>query len=227
MKILGIETSTFAGSVALIENDKLLGEHLFNIGPKHNELLVPSIDFLLNSAGIEKEELSGIAVVTGPGSFTSLRVGVSTAKALSYSLGIKIVGISSLEVLAYNFFGSDQQICPIIDAKKNQVFYALYKNLKSIEELQKESLINPKELCKSINRETIFVGNGVEIYKNLILEMIGEMASFPPSSFHIGRASNCAILGREKLLNNTEDDCFNLLPLYLRKSEAELKKSGE
>ena len=227
MKILGIETSTFSGSVALLIENNLLGEYTLNIGPMHNETLVPSIDNLLKNTGIKKEELDGVAVSVGPGSFTSLRVGVSTAKAFAYSLNIKIVGISSLDILAYSLFGCEFQICPIIDAKKKQLFYAFYENHDNFEVKSKESLAEPHDIFNSIQKETIFIGNGVEVYKDLIIDELGDKAKFPPSIFHIGRASCCAVLGREKFLNDFEDNCFNLAPLYLRKSEAELKHKGK
>ena len=224
MKILGIETSTFAGSVALLDDYKLLGEYTFNIGPKHNEKLVPSIDYLLSDLQVDKKELDAIAVTVGPGSFTSLRVGVSTAKALSYSLNIKVVGVSSLEVLAYPLFGCEFQICTIIDAKKKQLFSGLYKNSYKLQTIKDESLVYPDELFESIKEKTVFVGNGAEVYKDQIIDSLGDKAVFPGSVFNVSRASSCVLLGKEKLLNGIEDDCINLSPIYMRKSEAELKR---
>ena len=121
MKILGIETSTYSGSIALADGDALTGEYFFNAGPSHTEKLVPSIDMLLSDCGVAKPDLEGIAVSLGPGSFTSLRVGISSAKALAYALKIPVTGVSSLEVLAYNALLSERTIVPVIDARKGQL----------------------------------------------------------------------------------------------------------
>ena len=100
MKILGIETSTFSGSVSISDDDALLCEYVFNTGPRHNEVLVPTVRRLLSDCGLGKNDLDAVCVSTGPGSFTSLRIGVSTAKALCYSLGADLAGVPSLEILA-------------------------------------------------------------------------------------------------------------------------------
>ncbi|MYI73088.1 MAG: tRNA (adenosine(37)-N6)-threonylcarbamoyltransferase complex dimerization subunit type 1 TsaB, partial [Candidatus Dadabacteria bacterium] len=102
MKILGIETSTFWGSVSVCDDDTILCEYVFNTGPRHNEVLIPTIERLLSDCGLGKDDLEAVCVSVGPGSFTSLRIGVSTAKTLCYSLGTDLAGIPSLEILASN-----------------------------------------------------------------------------------------------------------------------------
>lgn len=223
MKILGIETSTFAGSIAIVENKILLGEYTLNTGPRHNEKLIPSIDNLLSDTGIKKEELDAIAVSVGPGSFTSLRVGISTAKALSYALDTDIIGVSSLEIIASNLYCCEYQICPVIDAKKKQLFYGFYRHDGRLTNTVEDGVINPEELCKIINEKTVFLGNGVELYGEMIKGILNDNAVFAPSVFNVGRASNCAVIAGEKKRENESEDCFSLKPKYLRKSEAELK----
>lgn len=224
MLILGIETATFAGSIALLKDDLILSEYNFNFGPKHNEKLVPSIKWLLKDAGIKKEELFGVVVTAGPGSFTSLRVGISTAKALAYSLNIKIASVSSLEVLSMNIFGTEKQICPLINSKKNEIYYGFFKNKCELQRTSGDSFASPEGLCEKINEETIFLGDGAIKYKDLLSEKLNDKAVFTPSNFNTAKASNCAILGREKFLRDDFDDYTTLVPNYLRKSEAEIKR---
>ena len=143
---------------------------------------------------------------------------------ISVGANIKVVGVSSLEVLAYSLFGCESQICTIIDAKKKQLFYGLYKNSYELQTIKEETLVDPDELFESINEKTVFVGNGAEVYKDQIIDSLGDKAVFPGSVFNVSRASSCVLLGKEKLLNGIEDDCINLSPIYMRKSEAELKR---
>lgn len=223
MIILGIETSTFAGSVALIKDDNLLCEYNFNIGAKHNEIVLPSIIRLLKDSGIEKEELYGISVSAGPGSFTSLRVGISTAKALAYSLGIKLTSVSSLEILASNIFRTELQICPIINAKKGEVYYGFFNNNNRLIRLTPDSFASPDYFCEVIKDKTVFLGEGILEYKEILETKLGEKALFAPLNFNTARASSCALLGRERFLKNEFEDSATFAPNYLRKSEAEIK----
>ncbi len=223
MLILGIETSTFAGSLALIKDDFTLCEYNFNFGPKHNEKVVPAIKWLLKEANVKKEDLYGVSVASGPGSFTSLRVGISTAKALAFSLGIKLTSVSSLEVLASNIVATEYQICPIINAKKNEVYYAFFNNKDELGRIGDDSFISPEGLCEKIKEKTVFLGDGLIEYEELIKERLGSDALFAPSNLNTARASHCALLGRDKFLRNEFDDFTTLVPNYLRKSEAEIK----
>ena len=122
MKLIGIDTSSHLGSVSVVEDRRLLGECLLNLGPMHSENITSSIDWLLKTLDIKRDELQGVAVSIGPGSFTSLRVGVVTAKSLAYALGLKIIGVSSLEALASNVPCTDKKICTLIDAKRKEVY---------------------------------------------------------------------------------------------------------
>ncbi|MGH7885621.1 MAG: tRNA (adenosine(37)-N6)-threonylcarbamoyltransferase complex dimerization subunit type 1 TsaB [Thermodesulfobacteriota bacterium] len=223
MIILGIETSTFAGSLALIRDDSLLCEYSFNVGARHNEIVLPSIKRLLEDAGIEKEEIYGISVSAGPGSFTSLRVGISTAKALAFSLGIKLTSVSSLEILASNIFSTEHQICPVINAKKNEVYYGFFNNYDKLIRLTPDSFASPDYLCEIIKDKTVFLGEGALEYKGLLETKLGEKALFVPPNFNTAKASSCALLGRKRFLKNEFENSAAFAPNYLRKSEAEIK----
>jgi tRNA threonylcarbamoyladenosine biosynthesis protein TsaB len=226
MTILGIETSTHSGSVSLIEGDKILGEFFLNLGPAHSEKLLPMIDWLLGEVGIEKKRIDGISVSVGPGSFTALRIGISTVKGLAFSLGIPVVGVSSLEVLAMNLFTSSV-ICSIIDARKKEVFAAFFKFFEGrLVRVSNDILISPVGLSKMISESTIFIGDGVIPYRDFLMDALGEFALFCPLNLNFPRASSCALIGAQRLKDGREDDLSTLVPLYLRKAEADIIRQG-
>lgn len=224
MKIVGIDTSSYSGSVSIIENKKLLGECLFNIGPRHSENIVASIDWLLNTLNIKRNELDAVAVSIGPGSFTSLRVGVTVAKSLAYTLKLEIIGVSSLEILAANIPITDKKICALIDAKRGEVYSALFEfNDGRIEQIRDNRIQKIEELCNDINEKTIFVGDAVSIYGDVLNSSLDELAIIVGEPFNLPRSSNCALLGFNKLKDGIKDDPFELVPDYLRKSDAEVE----
>ena len=232
MKILAIETSTYAGSIAVLENERILGEYYFDIGPAHTEKLVPSIDWLLSELAIDKSDLTAIAVSLGPGSFTSLRVGISTAKGLCYSLGIPLVGVSSLKALAMNLLFSPYNICPLIDARKGEVFVALFRSNRGIlERLLEDVVVSPEELVNLINDNTIFLGDGSLLYKDYLEDNLSHDIMFSPVNINFPRASNLVLSEIGKFKEDRDNsylcnEIMNLAPHYLRKSEAEISKEG-
>jgi len=230
MKILAIETSTYAGSIAVVVDGAILGEYYFNIGPVHTEKLIPSIDWLLSELGMVKSDLSGVAVSLGPGSFTSLRVGISTAKGICYSLGIPLVGVSSLKALAMNLPFASYNICPVIDARKGEVFASLFRSHNGeLERIMEDIVISPEGLVEIIKDNTIFVGDGALLYKDYLEDNLGSGIMFSPINTNFPRASNLALseIGKFKEGRDNKyiyDEIMNLTPHYLRKSEAEISK---
>jgi len=230
MKILAIETSTYAGSIAVVVDGAILGEYYFNIGPVHTEKLIPSIDWLLSELGMVKSDLSGVAVSLGPGSFTSLRVGISTAKGICYSLGIPLVGVSSLKALAMNLPFASYNICPVIDARKGEVFASLFRSHNGeLERIMEDIVISPEGLVEIIKDNTIFVGDGALLYKDYLEDNLGSGIMFSPINTNFPRASNLALseIGKFKEDRDNKyiyDEIMNLTPHYLRKSEAEISK---
>ncbi len=218
MKILGIETATHARSVAFIDTDRIVGEFILNLASLGSEKLIPMIDWLLGGIGIEKKEIEGVAVSIGPGSFTGLRVGLSTAKGLAFSLGIPLVGVSSLETLAMNIF-TNFSICSIIDARKKEVFAAFFKFSEGeIVRTSDDIMISPQGLCEMIREKTVFVGDGAALYRSLFLNALGELAFFCPLILNFPSASNSALIGARKLREGWRDDLSSLAPRYLRKA---------
>ncbi len=219
MKVLGIETSTFSGSVSVSDDETLLCEYVFNTGPRHNEVLIPTIERLLSDCGLGKNDLDAVCVSTGPGSFTSLRIGVSTAKTLCYCLGADLAGVPSLEILASNAFWCGDDVCAMIDAGRGEIFFSFYDP--EIEEMTPAEIATPESVCAGVRRKTVFVGSGAILHANLIRDSIGERAVFLPANLNTPRASGCALLGRKKILSGQKDDPFTLIPFYLRRSAAE------
>ncbi len=219
MKILGIETTTFSGSVALVEEGRVLGEFFLSVGPRHSEKVLPLIKELFSGLGIKLDEVEAIAVSKGPGSFTSLRVGVTTAKSLAFSLGVPIVSVSSLEVLAMGFAFTSYVICPVIDARKGEVFSAFFKlSGSNLKRLSDDILISPEGLSEIVQEKTIFAGDGAILYSNILRKKGGRRAVFPPFNFNFLRASNCALLGGDKLREKGEDNLADLSPHYIRRA---------
>ena len=219
MKILGIETSTFSGSVSISDDDTLLCEYVFNTGPRHNEVLIPTVERLLSDCGIGKDDLDAVCVSTGPGSFTSLRIGVSTAKALCYSLGADLAGVPSLEILASNALWSGTDVCAMTDAGRGEIFFSFYAS--EGEEITKAKIATPESVCAGIREKTVFVGSAAMLHEELIRETLGKNAVFLPGNLNTPRASGCALLGRKRILSGQKDDPFTLTPFYLRRSAAE------
>jgi tRNA threonylcarbamoyladenosine biosynthesis protein TsaB len=230
MRILAIETSMYSGSIAVSDGGEILGEYYLNMGPSHSERLVPSIDRLLGELDMDKKALGGVAVSLGPGSFTALRVGISTAKGIAYSLGIPVAGVSSLELLAMNSPFSSFQICTALDARKGELFAAIFRTDEGrAVRITEDMIITPAALAEIIKEKTIFIGEGALLYRDFLEHnKLGglESALFCPPYLNYPRASALAFYGFNRLKAGQEDDALLLAPVYLRKPDAELSIKG-
>ncbi len=226
MKILAVETSTKAGSIALIEDEELLREYLLNMEATHSERLLPIIERLLAESKLSPKEVEGFAVSLGPGSFTGLRVGISTVKGLAFATQRPIVGIPTLDGLAYNLIFTSFLICPILDAKKKEVYAALYKGDQKggLKKLTSDLVLPPLELLKHIQKRVVFLGEGIKIYRQLFEEKLGKLALFAPLHLNVPRAASIAQLSLPKFLKGDTLEPEDLCPLYVRPSEAEMKR---
>lgn len=227
MRVLGIETSTGVEGVAVVERGRLLGEWTLNLPQSHSIRLLPSIDGLLRALGMGIEEVDGIAVSIGPGSFTGLRIGLSTAKGLSMSLGKPLLGVPTLKALALPFSSWPYLLCPLIDARRGELYVALYRSRgDELDEVLSPQVLPPEEVVERLRGEgALLVGDGALLYKDLFLKELGDRAYFPPPPLHHPRASAVAFLGEGRLLRGERDDLLTLTPLYVRPSDAELKSS--
>ena len=223
MIVLGIETSSTCGSVAVVQDRKVLGELFFNTGRKHSTKIVPSITNLLSTVGLDKADLEGIAVTSGPGSYTSLRIGISIAKGLAYSLDIPLIGISTLQCVAFNSIISPHLICSLIDARKGELYSALFRyNTGELERISEDQIVSIDYLCQAIDEKTVLIGDGLYLYKSTFVDRINGLVLFAPEHLCYGRASSCAILGIDNFKKAKRDEVNTLVPKYIRQADADL-----
>jgi len=228
MKVIAVDTSTSSGSVALLEGDLVVAEWSLQSAQTHNRRLLKSIDFLLQQAGWALTDADGFAVATGPGSFTGLRIGVSTVKTLAWSLKKPYAGISSLDALAAPLRFAQLPVCPVLDARKKEVYFAFYRsNQRGLPALQGSYCVSkPDRLIEYIKQPTIICGDGWLLYRNLLREGLGELAVELPAPYHTIRAANVGALAMRKLLAGEAEDPMTSIPRYVRPSEAELHKQS-
>ncbi|HHT69633.1 MAG TPA: tRNA (adenosine(37)-N6)-threonylcarbamoyltransferase complex dimerization subunit type 1 TsaB [Firmicutes bacterium] len=221
MNVLGIDTSTVTGGVALLSDDRLVGESVLNIRTTHSERLLPALERLLADAGITVKELDLLSVVTGPGSFTGLRIGVGTAKGLSYALGVPIVGVTTLEGYGWQFKFFPGIVVAMVDARRENVFWQAFREGIALVDPSYGSHQSVLDWCSCSKRseeQFLFVGDGAINYG----EQIRASQSVPPSQ-NLLRPSAVAHLGYTRYLQGEHSDAFSLNPTYMRQTEAERK----
>jgi tRNA threonylcarbamoyladenosine biosynthesis protein TsaB len=219
MPILGIETSTPAGSIALLTEQDKAGEYVFNFRQTYTSKLMPAIDEILKSASLNARDLTGISVSSGPGSFTGLRIGVATAKGLAQGLDIPVVGIPTLDGLAFNLFPCRDLICTILDARREELYCTFYR---AGQRLGEYMVCPPPTLLKTIKSKVIFVGDGIETYGDLIKKKLGQKAVFAPEEKRLPTALSIAKLGLRALERKKDGELLTLKPIYIRPSDAEV-----
>ncbi|MFZ2446427.1 MAG: tRNA (adenosine(37)-N6)-threonylcarbamoyltransferase complex dimerization subunit type 1 TsaB [Syntrophobacteraceae bacterium] len=225
MKILAVDTSTTSGSLALLEDETIIAEWTVRSAQTHNRRLLKSIDLLLCEAGWNIEAIDGYAVVSGPGSFTGLRIGMTTLKVLAWTRGKLYAAIPSLDALAQPFSFSDRPVCAMLDARKKEIFCALYQPDRKggLRVIMPYTVISPSALADKIDREVIFCGDAWPLYKNQIKRKLGAMAVGAPPSFHLIRAGFVGELARRRFVAGQADEPATSVPLYVRASEAEIR----
>lgn len=222
---MGMEASTKSISLALTDDTSLRGEMLLNVEAHHSVTLLCLMDILFKQAGYSVEQVDAIAVGVGPGAFTSLRVGLSTAKGLGLALDKPLMGLSTLETLAWGLCYSQHCICPILDARKKQVYTALYRwQENKLVQVLPEQLLEPAQLAGLVSTPVIFTGDAVAAYGDLLAQQLGHKAYFAPVPLRYPRAAWTAQSGLEKFKSGLQVDAQDLLPVYIRRPEAEEKK---
>lgn len=223
MRILAVDTATTSCSVAIVDKTSLLSEFTIDREETHSKHLMDMIKSVLRMAGLNFSDLDGFAVTIGPGSFTGLRIGLSTIKGLAVASEKPVVGVSSLEALAFQVSYSRDLICPILDARKGEVYFSRYRFLNGhLKKQTKERVAPPDKAVDDLNESCLFVGNGALLYKEMILEKMGGLASIAPMIQNTIRASTMAYLSMTKFEKNDTDDIEKIMPYYIRKSDAEL-----
>ena len=222
MKILGIDTSTPIGSIALIDGDNLVAEHTLNIVQAHSSRLMPAIDSVLKWGNITADALDGCAVGIGPGSFTGIRIGVATIKSVCYALDKPIVGISTLEAIAYNLRSTNDVICPLLDARRSEIYGTAFRGGTEWQRLSEDLCLPIDAFLDQLNTDvpsngTInFVGDGLLTYGNAVRERLGESAHFANPIFNVPRGATIAHLGAQRLQHGESDSYWTLAPNYVR-----------
>jgi len=228
MKILALDTATQSCSVAIVDDGSLLAE-LTRVNIKtHSRHLMDLINTVCSIAGLKTEDVGGFAVTIGPGSFTGLRIGISTIKGLAFSLGKPVVGVSSLDALAWQCAQSAYLICPLLDARKKEVYACRYrfKNNELIKD-GTEKVASPTEAVRDIREPSIFVGNAVQLYREKISAELGELAHFAAWGQHTIRASSIAWLSMNGFYRQQSNDVASLVPQYIRRPDAEVNRHGK
>ena len=223
MTILSIDTSNYPFGVALIEEDKVIGEYITYMKKNHSVRAMPAVEQLLKDCGVRAKELTKIVVANGPGSYTGVRIGVTLAKTLAWSLTIPLVPVSSLATLASSGRYFPDYIVPLFDARRGQVYTGLYEfqgdRLVCVEEDRNIMLDEWVTKLKELDKDLLFVGNDVSIHKDMIKEVLGDQARIAPFVSHNPRPSELAYIG----LGLKEMTAHEVLPNYIRMAEAEVK----
>lgn len=225
MKVLALETATLAGSIAIVDDvEGLIGEVKVSVKIAHSERLMPSVEWLLKASGISVNEIDVFAVSIGPGSFTGLRIGLSTVKGFAFATGKPVVPVRTLDAFARTMPFCSHLVCPMLDARKNEVYAALYRWDNAIcTKIMPETSIRPDELLKETTGTVVFTGDGAKLYRNVISDTLNTGAIFAPPSHMSPSASAVAEIAIEMTKQGLTADPVSLTPFYIRKSEAEIK----
>lgn len=239
MKILGIDSSGLVASVAVAEDGVLLGEYTTNYKKTHSQTLLPMLDELKKMIELDLNSVDAIAISSGPGSFTGLRIGSATAKGLGLALDKPLVEVPTLEGLAYNLYASSSLVCPIMDARRNQVYTGIYEFVEihdalgqgeqayELRPVMEQTAMDVHELLRELeklNRKVIFLGDGVAVYQDVIRKECPVPFSFAPAHLNAQRAGSVAALGVVYFAKGKTVPAEAHQPEYLRKSQAEREK---
>ena len=228
MKILALDSSGLVASVAVAEDDNLIAEYTVNYKKTHSQTLLPMLDEIAKMTELDLNTIDAIAVAAGPGSFTGLRIGSATAKGLGLALKKPLIPIPTVEGIAYNLYGTKALICPLMDARRNQVYTGIYEfsgeNFKKVED---QMAVPIEEIIRKLNetgREVIFLGDGVSVYKKVIEQQCSIPYSFAPAHVNKQRAGALAALAQQYFREGKIEDPAEHKPDYLRLSQAERER---
>ena len=231
MKILAADTATRSCSVAIMDNGGLLCEQTLISGQTHSIHLMEMVKKAFDLTGLTINDIDGFAVTKGPGTFTGLRIGLSSIKGLAAASGKPVVGISSLEALAVQTSFSGHA-CAMIDARRGEVYSARYSvsasgfNCNIIQQESHESVMTPEQTVSDIDKTTLFIGNGAFLYHHKIKKLLGRRAIFPSLLQNTIQATTIARLGMDQLQNKSYKAPDSPVPCYIRASDAEKKQKG-
>lgn len=228
MKILAIDSSGLVATVAVVEDNNLLGEYTINFKKTHSQTLLPMLEEVARMIELDLQTLDAIAVSGGPGSFTGLRIGAATAKGLGLALDKPLIHVPTIDALAFNMWGSKSLICPLMDARRQQVYTGIYEFVgETLSTVKEQCAIGIDEIISSINdqnQEVVFLGDGVEVFADYIKEKCTVPYSFAPAHMNKQRAASVAVLGMRLFESGHAQSAAEHKPDYLRLSQAERER---
>ncbi|MCA1840923.1 MAG: tRNA (adenosine(37)-N6)-threonylcarbamoyltransferase complex dimerization subunit type 1 TsaB [Actinomycetota bacterium] len=224
MLVLGLETSTSQSSVTIGSEQGIIGSCLVGRGASHGEFLLPAVEFIMSQANLTYRNLSAVAVGLGPGLYTGMRVGITTGKTIAQALSVPIIGVSSLDLLAFEVRYSNKLICPVLDAKRSEVFFAFYRQVPGGITRESNYMVGtPEKLVGEVESrggDVLLVGNGALLYKARLEDThkveFGSIANAFP------RATSLVELALPRLFREDFDKLFDIEPFYMRRSDAEI-----
>ncbi len=223
MQILGIETSTTTGSVAIVSDQRVIAQYSLNIEVTHSERLMATIDRVLRDTGLTMQQMDGFAVAVGPGSFTGLRIGLAAIKGLALVTGRPVAAVPTLEALARNLPYADAPVCPLLDARKKEVYAGVYSfRGDRLEQLVPDAAVPIASLAGIVKGMVILSGEASLLYRKELEEAFGGRARFAPHAAALPSAATVAEAGLELIRSGRQTDPDSLVPLYIRRPEAEV-----
>lgn len=234
MKILALDSSGLVASVALSEDDNLIAEYTIQYKKTHSQTLLPMLEEIKDMVELDLSTVDAIAVAAGPGSFTGLRIGSATAKGLAFAMEKPIVPVPTLEGLAYQMYGTDAVVCPIMDARRSQVYTGIYEFVPSdkydMRVIKEQSAVFFDEIAEELNligRKVVFVGDGIPVFKERMREVLRVPYSLAPAHRNRQSAACIAALGSVYYAQGRSVSGDKFVPEYLRLSQAERERAQE
>lgn len=229
MKLLALDSSGLVASVAVLEDDTLLAEYTVNYKKTHSQTLLPMLDAAAQMTELDLNTIDAIAVAAGPGSFTGLRIGSATAKGLGLALDKPLVAVPTVEALAYNLYGTAGLICPIMDARRSQVYTGLYRwEAGELSTVQGQEAVRLDALAADLNsrgERVTFLGDGVPVYRTRLEELLTVPFDFAPAHVNRQRAGAVGALGMKYCAQGRIQTASEHQPEYLRLSQAERERA--
>jgi tRNA threonylcarbamoyl adenosine modification protein YeaZ len=228
MRILALDSSGLVASVAVVEEDNLLAEYTVHYKKTHSQTLLPMLDEIVRMVELDLNTVDAIAVAAGPGSFTGLRIGSATAKGLAQALDKPIISVPTLEGLAYQFYGTSDVICPLMDARRNQTYTGLYRFVgEQMECIEPQCAVPIEEILQKVNelgQSVLFLGDGVAVFREAIGRLVTVPYRFAPAHLSRQRAGAVGALAIELAKQGKLESAAEHKPDYLRLSQAERER---
>lgn len=228
MRILALDSSGLVASVAVVEEEQTIAEYTVNYKKTHSQTLLPMLDEIVRMTELDLTTIDAIAVAGGPGSFTGLRIGSATAKGLGLALGKPLIHIPTVDGLACGLYGTKGLVCPIMDARRNQVYTGIYRVEDAFEIIEPQMAVAVEELAEKLNtygESVIFLGDGVPVYQHLFGELLTVPYRFAPLHLNRQRAAAIGALAVTYYKEGKTETAAEHQPDYLRMSQAERERA--